>query len=86
MNKIVITNREGVDSDDATFVLNYKDANRLLPILRSEHFKQISLSNAGEVVAKDLKFLIQFTRLLKSDVQYCLFREKSSWIVAITNS
>ena len=86
MNKIVITNREGVESDDATFVINYKDANRLLPILRSEHFKQISLSNVGEVVAKDLKFLIQFTRLLKSDVLYGIFREKSSWITAITNS
>lgn len=86
MNKIVITNREGVEADDATFVINYKDANRLLPILRSEHFKQISLCNAGEVVAKDLKFLIQFTRLLKLDVQYSLFREKSFWITAITNN
>lgn len=69
MNKIEITNREGANSDETTFTISYSEANRVLPILRSDHFKLISLSNVGEVVAKDLKFLIQLTRLLKLDVR-----------------
>jgi hypothetical protein len=40
----------------------------------------------GEVAAKDLKFLIQLTRLLKADVPIPLFREKYYWIIPATHN
>ena len=67
MNKILVTNRQD-HAEDSTLLLTYAEANRLLPVLRSDHFKSIALAHSSELLAKDLKFLIQFTRLLKSDV------------------
>lgn len=76
MNKLQISLEVHEAKDEATWALTYADANRLLSLLRSDHFREIVLLDAGKVVAKDLKFLIQLTRLLKSDVRNNRFRDK----------
>lgn len=47
MNKILITNRQDQQADDSTLLLTYAEANRLLPVLRSDHFKSITLTNSS---------------------------------------
>jgi hypothetical protein len=72
MNKIAITNIETLEFDNNTFKANYETANKMLSILRSDHFREIILANVKEVESKNLKFLIQITRLLKNDVFFYL--------------
>lgn len=79
MNKIVITNLQEAQYDDATFVTSYENANKILNILRSDHFRQITLIQSSSIPIKDLKFLIQLSRLLKSDVLTIICRDKSSF-------
>lgn len=50
----------------------------MLPILRSDHFNRIQLDNPHTIDIKILKFLVQLTRLLKTDVLIVLLRERSS--------
>ena len=69
MNKIVISKREVEEKDVTVFALTYDHANKMLPVLRSDHFKSIVLQDVAEVQAKSLRFLIQLSRLLKNDVQ-----------------
>lgn len=47
MNKILITNRQDQQTDDSTLLLTYTEANKLLPVLRSDHFKSITLANSS---------------------------------------
>ena len=68
MNKIAVSMTQNAQNDPSTLTLTYEDANKMLPILRSEHFKSITLSNISDVDTKNLKFLIQLGRLLKADV------------------
>ena len=69
MNKIVISKREVEEKDATVLALTYDHANKMLPVLRSDHFKSIVLQDVAEVQAKSLRFLIQLSRLLKNDVQ-----------------
>jgi hypothetical protein len=69
MNKISISKVQNPTNDASTLALSYEDANKMLPILRSDHFRSITLGNISEVEPKNLKFLIQLGRLLKADVQ-----------------
>lgn len=71
MNKIVISRTQNPTNDASTLALSYEEANKMLPILRSDHFRSITLDNISEVDTKNLKFLIQLGRLLKPDVQLC---------------
>ena len=71
MNKIVISRTQNPTNDASTLTLSYEEANKMLPILRSDHFRSITLDNISEVDTKNLKFLIQLGRLLKPDVQLC---------------
>jgi len=68
MNKISITNEQNPQNDGSTLTLSFEEANKMLPILRSEHFKSITLNNTSQLEAINLKFLIQLGRLLKADV------------------
>ena len=69
MNQIVISRREGAETDPSVLGLTYENANKMLPVLRSEHFKGIVLQDVAEVEAKKLRFLIQLNRLLKTEVK-----------------
>ena len=40
----------------------------MLPILRSDHFREIIIDNIQGVDTKNLKFMVQLTRLLRTDV------------------
>ncbi len=68
MNQIVINNQQAMETKTSTIFLSYEEANNWLPVLRSDHFKKITLTNSSQIEAKSLKFLIQLTRLLKFDV------------------
>lgn len=74
MNKISISKRDKNDVDASTFNLTYENANKMMPVLRSDHFREVILSDVSEVEVKMLKFLIQLSRLLKSDVVMMIFR------------
>ena len=78
MNKINIGTAANGQNDPSTLTLTYEDANKMLPILRSDHFKLITLNNISEVDPKNLKFLIQFGRLLKAEVPAFVCRAQSS--------
>lgn len=69
MNKLQISLEARAAADESTWALTYADANRLLPLLRSDHFREIGLSEVAQVAAKDLKFLIQLMRLLAAEVR-----------------
>lgn len=45
MNKINIGTAANDQNDPSTLALTYEDANKMLPILRSDHFKLITLNN-----------------------------------------
>ena len=77
MNKIYISREVKVENDESTLFLNYLNANKMLPALRSEHFIAFTLEDTEGLAPKDLKFLMQLTRLLKTDVLFRLFRGKS---------
>jgi len=68
MNKIYITNKPNRPSDDSTYSLDYQQANKMLSVLRSDYFRQIVLEDAADLEVRNLKFLVQITRLLKNDV------------------
>ena len=68
MNKIYITNKPNRPSDDSTYSLDYQQANKMLSVLRSDYFRQIVLEDAADLDVRNLKFLVQITRLLKNDV------------------
>ena len=68
MNKIYITNKPNRPSDDSTYSLDYQQANKMLSVLRSDYFRQIILEDAADLEVRNLKFLVQITRLLKNDV------------------
>lgn len=68
MNQIVINNQQAMETKTSTIFLSYEEANNWLPVLRSDYFKKITLTNSSQIEAKSLKFLIQLTRLLKFDV------------------
>ena len=68
MNKIYISREAKVENDESTLFLNYSNANRMLQALRSEHFTAVTLTDTEGLALKDLKFLMQLTRLLKNDV------------------
>lgn len=78
MNKIHIANSHPEVQDDSTYCLSLADANRMLPILRSDHFRQITFLPVLPTNPRDLRFLVQLTRLLKADVRLALPREKWS--------
>jgi hypothetical protein len=40
----------------------------MLSVLRSDYFRQIILEDAADLEVRNLKFLVQITRLLKNDV------------------
>jgi hypothetical protein len=65
MNKIYISREVRVDNDESTLFLNYSNANRMLTALRSEHFIAVTLDDTQGLTQKDLKFIMQLTRLLK---------------------
>jgi len=77
MNKIYISREVKVENDESTLFLNYSNANKMLPALRSEHFIAVTLADTEGLALKDLKFLMQLTRLLKTDVLFGLLRGKS---------
>ncbi len=77
MNKIYISREVKVENDESTLFLNYPNANKMLPALRSEHFTTVTLADTEGLAPKDLKFLMQLTRLLKIDVLFLVFRGKS---------
>ena len=79
MNKIYISREVKVENDESTLFLNYLNANKMLPALRSEHFIAVTLADTEGLAPKDLKFLMQLTRLLKTDVLFGLFRGKSKF-------
>jgi hypothetical protein len=80
MNRIYISRGVKVENDESTLFLSYSNANKMLPALRSEHFTRVTLDETEGLLPKDLKFLMQLTRLLKVDVEFALFRVKSlSW-------
>lgn len=68
MNRIYISREVKVENDESTLFLNYSNANKMLPALRSEHFTRVTLDETEGLLPKDLKFLMQLTRLLKFDV------------------
>jgi hypothetical protein len=68
MNRIYISREVKVENDESTLFLNYSNANKMLSALRSEHFTAVTLADTEGLVPKDLKFLMQLTRLLKTDV------------------
>ena len=86
MNKIRIGKRDKNDVDASTFGLTYDNANKMLPVLRSDHFKEVVLSDVSEVEVKMLKFLIQLSRLLKSDVPTISSRAQSPSRMVQTNN
>jgi hypothetical protein len=79
MNKLQISLHQRKSPDDATWLITYPDANRLLGLLRSDHFREIRLTEVSEVNAKDLKFLIQIMRLLTAEVILDPFRGSCCW-------
>ena len=68
MNRIIISDREEKETDNSTLTLSYPNANKMLVNLRSDHFKSVTLQNISNVETKNLKFLIQLNRILKTDV------------------
>ena len=60
-----------------TLVFSYPDANKWLPLLRSDHFGCITLTDIDEIKVNTLTFLIQLSRLLRSNVLSDRCREKS---------
>lgn len=80
MNRIYISREVKVENDENTLFLNYSNANKMLSALRSDHFTAVTLADTEGLLPKDLKFLMQLTRLLKTDVLFALFRVKyMSW-------
>ena len=77
MNNILITDQP-IDQPPAnTYALSYKNANAMLPILRSDHFQTITINNPPANV-RELKFTVQLTRLLKMTVKDTRLRGKLS--------
>lgn len=77
MNQIVIGKVEKPEADPQVLSLTYLNANKMLTLLRSDYFRQITLEDVEQVETKTLKFLIQLGRLLKADVLNARFRDQS---------
>lgn len=82
---ILVTSEPPAPEPANTLVLSYSDANKWLPLLRSDHFGCITLTHIDELKVNTLTFLIQLLRLLKADVPKPLFREKYVWKEPITS-
>lgn len=75
MNRVQIGVSVG-EVDEFTWGMTYSEANRFLPLLRSDYFREVALKDVAQVHAKELRFLIQLTRLLKNDVRCKPLRDR----------
>lgn len=49
MNQIVINNQQAMETKASTIFLSYEEANNWLPVLRSDYFKKITLTNSSQI-------------------------------------
>ena len=75
MNNILITNQP-IAVPAQTYALSYPDANNMLPILRAAHFNTITLHQPASIPLPQLRFAVQFTRILSPEVTSHPCREK----------
>ena len=76
MNNILITNQPPEPLPAQTYRLSYLDADSMLPILRGDHFRTITLHHAAAISLPQLRFAVQFARLLTSEVPHSPLRER----------